>query len=340
MHPLLFSRFWRSWTFLLLLGLLVWPAQVWAWGSATHAHVADRLGAVDGAANLNEIYGAMALDTFNYLFDPPVVAQTLYYLTHHESLRVWQQARGGDWATRSVAYGYISHNDDWGADYTAHHRGLTYGLSDGYVIAKTADLMASSSLLPLLGLPDPVARELTHIMVETGVDVLIQTLNHDIGQKIMAATQVRTDAFPQLLVQAYAPDLTGLYQGDPVALIYGAEALFRNQMWGYGYALTFAPAQAVPMLADQFAGLANAFLNSYGLNLPLTHDQIAAFLGGLINEAMVLCQGDFTAEMNQTILFVDDQLWSHGVIPVPVPAALVLLAPPLLRLGQRLRRLS
>jgi hypothetical protein len=340
MHRLLFSHSWRSWAMVLLLGLLLCPAPVWAWGSATHAHVADRLGAVDGAANLNEIYGAMAMDTFNYLFDPPVVAQTLYYLTHHESMRVWQQARGGDWATRAVAYGYMSHNDDWGADYTAHHRGLTYGQSNGYVIAKTADLMASSSLLPLLGLPDPVANELTHIMVETGVDVLIQTLNPGLGQKIMAAAQVRTDAFPQLLVQAYAQDLTGLYQGDPVALIYGAEALFRNQMLGYGYALTLAPAQAVPLLADQFADFATAFLNSYGLSLPLTHDQIAAFLGGLINEAMVLCQGDFAAEIDQTIAFVDGQLREHGVTPVPVPAALVLLAPALLRLGRRVRRQS
>jgi hypothetical protein len=338
MHRLLFSRCRRGWALPLLLGLILWPAQIWAWGSATHAHVADKLGAVDGAANLNEIYGAMALDTFNYLFGSPFQPQ-LHDLAHHQSMRVWQAAQGGDWATRSVAYGFMSHNDDWGADYTAHHRGLTFGLSNGYVIAKTAALVKSSQLLPALNLPAPVAEELTHIVVETGVDVLLLALNPTIGQKIMAATQVRTDVFPQLLVQAYAADLP-LPIDMAAALIYGTEAFFKNMMLGYGYALTFPTAQAVPLLADQFADLASAYLGSYGITLPMEKDQIALFLAGFINEAMGLCQGDFAAEIDRTILFVDDQLRSRGVTPVPVPTALVLLAPALWRLGRRVRRQS
>jgi hypothetical protein len=50
------------------LGLV--PSQAWAWGSATHAYIADRLGSTQGETNLNEIYGAMALDTFNSLRFP------------------------------------------------------------------------------------------------------------------------------------------------------------------------------------------------------------------------------------------------------------------------------
>ena len=338
MHRLLFSRSWRSWAFVLLLGLLLCPAPVWAWGSATHAHVADRLGAVDGAANLNEIYGAMGLDTFNYLFGSPFQSQ-LHDLAHYQAMRVWQAAQGGNWAARSAAYGFMSHNDVWGADYTAHHRGLTYGQSNGYVIAKTAALVNSSQLLPALNLPAPVAEELTHIVVETGVDVLLLDLNPTIGQKIMASTQVRTDAFPQLLVQAYAGDLA-LPPGDAAALIYGTEAFFRNMMLGYGYALSFPPDQAVPLLAGQFADLASAYLDSYNITLNMDKDQIALFLAGFINEAMGLCRGDFAAEIDQTIAFVDGQLREHGVTPVPVPAALVLLAPALLRLGRRVRRQS
>ena len=338
MHRLLFSRSWRSWAFVLLLGLLLCPAPVWAWGSATHAHVADRLGAVDGAANLNEIYGAMGLDTFNYLFGSPFQSQ-LHDLAHYQAMRVWQAAQGGNWAARSAAYGFMSHNDVWGADYTAHHRGLTYGQSNGYVIAKTAALVNSSQLLPALNLPAPVAEELTHIVVETGVDVLLLDLNPTIGQKIMASTQVRTDAFPQLLVQAYAGDLA-LSPGDAAALIYGTEAFFRNMMLGFGYALSFPPDQAVPLLAGQFADLASAYLDSYNITLNMDKDQIALFLAGFINEAMGLCRGDFAAEIDQTIAFVDGQLREHGVTPVPVPAALVLLAPALLRLGRRVRRQS
>ncbi len=338
MKSTMFSHSWRRWALLLLvLGLLLWPVQVLAWGSATHAHVADLLGAVSGAANLNEIYGAMALDTFNYLFGSPFQPQ-LHDLAHHQSMRLWQAAQGGDWATRSVAYGFMSHNDDWGADYTAHHQGLTYGLSDGYVIVKTAALVNSSQLLPALNLPAPVAEELTHIIVETGVDVLILALNPTIGQKIMASVQTRTSAFPALLVQAYAPELAGLDPAQAAALIYGAEYFFNNMMLGYGYALTQPPDQAVPILADQFADLAKAYLGSYGITLPMEKEEIALFLAGFINEAMGLCQADFAAEINQTIQFVDSQLRIHGVTPVPVPTALVLLAPALLRLRRQLRQ--
>ncbi len=332
----------RSWhcrgLLLLLLAALSWPLPVWAWGSATHAHVADRLGAGQGAANLNEIYGAMALDTFNYLFGSPYQSR-LHDLAHHQAMRVWHQAQGGDGLTRSVAYGFVSHNDDWGADYTAHHRGLTYGLTNGYVIAKTAELMASSTLLPMLGLPAPVANELTHIVVETGVDVLILALNPTIGQKIMDSTQARTAAFPQLMVQAYAPDLA-LPAADAAALITEAETRFQASMYDYGLALTFPPDTAVSLLAGQFAALADTYLRSYGISLPMTNDQIALFLAGFINEAMVLCQDDFAAELEQTVGFVDAQLRQHGVTPVPVPAAALLLTPALLTLARQLRRRS
>ena len=321
----------HRWPMLLLLGLLLWPQQVLAWGSATHAHVADRLGASQGAANLNEIYGAMALDTFFYLFGAPYGSQ-LDHLAHYQSQKVWQAAQGGDLATRAAAYGFMSHNDVWGADFTAHHQGLYYGLSDGYVITKTAELASSYAPLAWLGLPDPIAAEITHLVVETGVDVLMTSLDPGLGNKIMAATQHRTDQFPALLVQAYANELTLPYP-DAATLIYGAESQFRTLMYWYGYALTFPADTAVQLLAGQFADLAGLYLAGYGISLPLSKDEVTLLLAGFIGEAMNLCGGDFAQEIALTVAFVDEQLRNHGISPVPVPAGIILVAPFVLALG-------
>lgn len=321
---------------LAVAALLLSPIQVWAWGSATHAHVADNLGASSGQVNLNEIYGAMGLDSFNFLFGSPYQAQ-LDDLAHHQSLKVWQAAQGGSQAALAAAYGFMSHNDDWGADYTAHHHGRYYGLAEGYVIAKTNELVASSPILAGLGLPDAVATELAYMMVETGVDVLIQPLNPQIGQKIMDSTVQRTSQFPALLVQAYANELPLPYL-DAAALIQGAEAQFNDLMYWYGYALTFPQDAAVQLLAGQFADLASLYLASYGIDLPLPKDEIALILGNIIGEAMILCQADFAEEIRLTISFVDDQLSQHGVTPVPLPSSIVMLAPFILGLGWQTRR--
>lgn len=331
MNSKMLSHIRHRWPILLLLGFLLWPQQVLAWGSATHAHIADRIGASQGAANLNEIYGAMALDTFFYLFGAPYGYQ-LDSLAHNQAMRVWQAAQGSDLATRAAAYGFMSHNDVWGADFTAHHQGLYYGLTDGYVIAKTAELVSSYTPLTMLGLPDPIATEITHLVVEAGFDVLIQSLNPGIGYKIMAAAQQRTDQFPALLVRAYANELTPPYP-DAATLIYAAESQFQTLMYWYGYALTFPTDTAVQLLAGQFADLASLYLAGYGISLPLSKDEVTLLLADFMGEAMNRCSIDFAQEMGLTIAFVDEQLRNHGISPVPVPAGIVLLAPFFLALG-------
>src|SRR5512138_1476024 len=73
--------------------LLVGSAtQAGAWGSATHVFIDDHLGAQGPLRNLNEIYGGMAPDVFNYLFDHPDLLQYLYVQTHYGYLKVWEEA--------------------------------------------------------------------------------------------------------------------------------------------------------------------------------------------------------------------------------------------------------
>ncbi|MEJ2093074.1 MAG: PEP-CTERM sorting domain-containing protein [Syntrophobacterales bacterium] len=315
-----------------MLGLI--HSQAWAWGSATHAYIADRLGSTQGLTNLNEIYGAMALDTFNYLFDSPY--QTLLVdQAHQEAIKVWNAAQTGDPYTRSAAYGFMSHNDVWGADYTAHHSGQTYGLGEGYIIAKAGDLLSSPYVDPLtygdlfsfLGVDQSLAFDLTHVTVEIGVDVLMLRLDSQIGNKIFDAASQRTPQFPELLVQAYANDLN--YEDAPT-LIRNAEAEFDSLMQLYGLALSSDEATAVQLLSEQLANIADAYLEPYGTTLP---PELDSFIEEYIYEAMALCQGDFEEEINQTIAFVDGQLRENSINSVPAPPSLILLGSGLFGMG-------
>jgi hypothetical protein len=318
-------------TVCLVITLGLMPSQAWAWGSATHAYIADKLGSTQGLTNLNEIYGAMALDTFNYLFDSPY--QTLLEnQAHLEAGKVWYAAQAGDSYTRSAAYGFMSHNDVWGADYTAHHNGRTYGIGEGYIIAKTEYMLSLyGGIFTYLNVPQSLAFDLTHVAVETGVDVLMLRLDPQIGNKITEAAVQRTPQFPELLVLAYANDLPLNYQ-DASTLIRNAEAQFNSVMQLYGQALSSDEETAIRLLSEQLANIANAYLAPYGITLPEGFD-LVSFTEAYISATMALCEDDYAEEINQTIAFVDGQLKENSINSVPAPPGLILLGTGLLGMG-------
>ena len=193
----------KSWTILaalvLILGLGASPA--WAWGSATHTYIDDRLNRQGhGQKTRGRCRGTPQV--YNYLFAP--YQPYLYGQTHDDFLKVWEAAGPGRSSVkRAFAYGFVSHNDLWGADVTAHHNGLTFGQGQGYVIAKAQALQLSlSAALASLGivLPDAVALDLSHNFVEYGVDVLVKSLDGRVGAKMAA------DA---LEAQSYLPGPAG-----------------------------------------------------------------------------------------------------------------------------------
>jgi len=66
-------------------------SQAYGWGSGTHNYVADVLGSTQGLSNYQEMYGAMALDTFNFKFDPYSVYMA--DLLHTDAaMQVWKSA--------------------------------------------------------------------------------------------------------------------------------------------------------------------------------------------------------------------------------------------------------
>jgi hypothetical protein len=313
----------KSWTSLLALVLILGlsASQAWAWGSATHTYLDDRLNRQGpGRKNLGEIYGGIATDLFNYLFAP--YQPYLYAQAHDDFLKVWEAAGPGKSSVkRALAYGFVSHNDLWGVDVTAHHNGLTFGQDQGYVIAK-AQAMKPYLIFALasmgVSLPDAVALDLCHNFVEYGVDVLVKNLDAQVGAKMAGAALKRNPALPALLVQAYGNDVAanlGIRSQDAAKLILTAEQSFRKTKIYEGQALMQDNAAAIALLAEELAEFAQAYLASFGVTLPpdVGREQIVVLAENFIGLAIDMCQGDFAQELTATIAFVNEQLDAHGI---------------------------
>jgi hypothetical protein len=292
--------------------------QAHAWGSATHAYIDDRIGKQGPLRNLNEIYGGMAPDVFNYLFDHPDWLEYLYLETHYENnVILWKKAN--TLLEKAVAFGFVSHNGMTGADATAHGT-YNYSAPDGYVIAKTVRMVNSAPVQKLLngvlsGDPDNVAAatyELCHTFVESAVDLLLARQDRSLGGKISAAALARTREFPDLLVKAYARRFAqqfGLDYATAAKTIRSAENEFRKTSVFYGLALAQEPETARDLIVEQLVALAPAFLASYRVELRL-HDgtTLKQLSDDLIGEAIELCEVDYLPAVQETIQFVSGNL--------------------------------
>jgi hypothetical protein len=298
--------------FVMVLSL---STEAFSWSAATHAYIEDHLGKKRGLDNGNEIYGGMVPDVFNYLFDYPAYLGYLYNETHNEFLKVWNASSGG--LERSLAYGFVGHNDVWGADFTAHHRCQTCGTEEGYAVAKARDLLAIAPLPLELGIPEDIAIEIFHEIVENSVDILVSKKTDPlIGKKIAASAIHRSPQFPLVLVKAYAKDLAS-YAGtshlEAARLITSAEKEFRKNLILYGQVLTQDKGTAIRLISEQTADLAEAFLSLYGIQLSLPKEEIIQMVIEYTTLAISICENDYQQEIEATIHFVDRQLKGHGI---------------------------
>jgi hypothetical protein len=294
-------------------------SQAFSWGSATHAYIDDHLGRKGPVRNLNEIYGGMAPDVFNYLFSNIAWLNYLYEKTHYNgNMLVWKKA---DTITeKAVAFGFVSHNGMTGADGTAHGS-YDYALERGpigWVIAKAvgmANMPDISQVLGSFGLVDEEGvadsgYELCHNFVESAVDYLMAQHDRSLGGKISAAALARTPEFPELLIKAYAKGFKEAFNLDrqtAVTVIRTAENEFRKNMVSYGFALMQEPDVAKGLLADQLAALAPAFLSAYGITLPEGAD-LSNLSNYFLNVAIEQCKGDYLSAVEGTIKFVSRNL--------------------------------
>jgi hypothetical protein len=301
---------------LVFLAVGFFSSEAFAWGFATHAYINDHLGKTKKNQNADEIYGGVAPDTFNYLFTHPDYLGFLSDQTHAEFTKLWNVSSQG--LGKSLAYGFSSHNDVWGADSTAHHSGLTSGQGVGYVIAKAnllAEILKQVPEYAALGLPDEVTLEISHELVEDGIDLLIKGIDPSIGKKLSSSALSRTSNFPVLLARAYAKDFSqfaGIRHQDAAKFIIAAEKEFRQRIVFYGQALTQDESTAIRLISEGTAEVAAIFLEAYGITPPPTEEIVPLIEFG-IEQSIILCADDFAREITATIDFVNQNLETHGI---------------------------
>lgn len=252
----------------LVLLLLMSSIPALAWGPGGHAAiaigVADQMSVTPSRDYLllQMVYGASAPDLAWMANEP--LASALGAATHLDPgyQEPWDRAAWWSQVQRSFAWGWLTHNEAWGADYYAHIVNPLTDASPGYVEDQAAALSA------LTGVP----ADTCHYYVEVAVDLLLdqQRPALGLGELLAKAAASRDPQVASLLVRCYAD-----VPGSGLLRVLAFEAAHRTYLATYGAAL------ALPAGADD-AALAAAMAALYGLTL----QQSAACLAA----AKELCQ--------------------------------------------------
>ncbi|MGA1841874.1 MAG: hypothetical protein ACMUIU_14735 [bacterium] len=318
--------------------LFLISSMAYSWGGATHAYIADQIGKGAGLKNQNEIYGAMAPDIFNFMFGTPY-AGYLYDQTHgipsgqENFMNVWESAKRCGFQ-KSLAYGFVSHNNVWGADTTAHlmarppyypPEGFPDDLPAGYVICKAVELerlLSFSGVFDSIGLGGednyPIRIELCHNIVEVAGDFLMVRADPYIGLKIYSSALLRDKSFPLLLKEAYARDFSREFHipySEAFKIIVSQEKEFRKSTILMGYILMQDENTAIGLIAEQYASLMLSYLEDFGISVPgLTPEMAKPMIEQAIQVTLLyVIPGDYMTEINATINYVAEQLNEHGI---------------------------
>jgi hypothetical protein len=325
------------------LALLFVCSTAYSWNYATHAYIAAKIGKMLPLANCNEMYGLMAPDIFNFEFSL-MADMNLRGYTHgipgdpyvpggswdEHFMRVWQKAPWG--LKRNIAFGYIAHNDAWGADFVAHWQANPwvpaqpipyYNQPPGYIILLAVALdqnLENQGIWGQLGLPLTLDDRMMfcHNLIEYAGDLVVKRADPLIGKKLILACALRTPEFKCLLKSAfphYSPD----GNTDYYALIDSDEPAYRKMLMQYGLILLQPENTAIEMLANQLADLAIDYLEFINNLSPGTLDilkpQLVEFGKATLAGSIEVClAGGYMDEINFiTIPWVKQQLAAHGV---------------------------
>jgi hypothetical protein len=307
--------------FCVLLIVAVGSNMAFSWGNATHVYFANRLGVKVGQGNVNEMYGALLPDLFNYSFDTPALLAIADRL-HNDPMAIVNNAC--NWHAKAGAYGFASHNQVWGADFTAHIYGITIP-DTGWVVMKGVELAPAivPDVVPIfmaLGIDQPTAEyyatllapQMGHDLVETAVDILLRrNLDPLVGARMALAAKFRSQDVVSLLAKTYATE------DVPAPLIMGAEQAYRKAMMQYGELFCLPEQMLIPLLAKQTASVAGAFIAA-ALGSPDPIPVPPAIVEKHIRGAMKLVKDSYAVEVAKTLCFIDQQLHDHGVMTAPV----------------------
>ncbi len=301
----------------MIISVMFFAQNAFPWGSATHAYIDDNIGKKLPLQNLDEIYGGLAPDMFNFYPDvlvPGTVYYNLYIQTHYNSFALWSEAQNPATTPlgKAAAFGFVSHANGQfgstyaGADYTAHGPS---GNDPGFYVIDKANILWGI-LKPQLEangifLTDFQGQSASHNIIEYAIDIMVAYEKSDgvdgsgIGQKMTESAMLRTPKFPLLVVKAYATD------SDTKEKIISAERDFRRSIIIYGQELSQKnESDAITSVAGLLAQLGQEV---YGFEVPA--DVVAAAIVG----AQELCRGDYANAIKQTITFVNTQMNDAGI---------------------------
>ena len=299
--------------FSILLVAVVVFQTAGAWERGTHAFIADQLKKANGPYNIEEMYGAMAPDAFNYMFTQPYILYRdyLYDQTHHYFLKVQQAVKYG--YEKSSSYGFISHNDTWGADSTAHHASLTLLPDQGYVITKARMLDeylkgVSTDYADLFKDYPAVALEVCHNIIEAAGDIVLARYDHSVGLKITQIAARPKTNMQNLMARAYSKGLAdfSLTTAAPLTLeqaeqlIRVTENEFRTGCIAYGWLLQQDESIILENIIEQFKQLATVFLSAAGITPP-GDELLTALLQASFQAAIGLIETDYMTEIMATV---------------------------------------
>ncbi|MEW6381942.1 MAG: hypothetical protein AB1611_20390 [bacterium] len=294
-----------------LVAVAFFSSNAFPWGSATHTFINDHLGKKDRLANINEMYGGTGMDVFNSLF----LNQSPSITVHSEFMKVWNEAKLQ--TEKALAFGFISHNEIWGADFTAHRKSITSDRDEGYIITKSyllKEILEQNAGYGELNLADDMALAFAHYCLERGIDILIKRQDPCIGRKMIFSAKNRSSNFPLLLIKAYAQDFTVYYGSYPEAAmgIFSAEEQFRKTIVIYGLALAQTEDLAIQLVAEQMARQSERFFAAHGIEIPATVDMVSLMKFAL-EKSIGICAEDYYQEISATISFLEQQLDAHGI---------------------------
>jgi hypothetical protein len=305
----------KSFKFIIYIALIIFTATAtsFGWGYITHTYFSNSLGASTDPANANEIYGSVLSDAFNMDFTPQ--GQYMYEMLHHQYTPFVQNAWSAD--LKSVAYGVELHNDNNGADYTAHHNAFT--LSDeGYAVYWGNEM--APAITPYIkqiyinaGLDDTTAATLAkaaspllgHIMIEDGVDLLIKyNIDPQIGLKLRQAAQKRTDDTPLLLADVFAPGLaksTGITIDEAEKYIVSGEISHKHLIAGWGAIFKLKKGNDIQALSLVDAQMGEAYLEALsGVDVTVAPELVSEFL----MMGMRIAEPTYRSELDQTLAYL------------------------------------
>ncbi len=275
--------------------------------------------------NSQGVYGATVPDLFNLMRDLPDYEDVAHPTHNHfGQIRIKARRMGLD----TFAFGFVSHNERWGADHTAHKKGRT--MRGGYVIEKNK--LLAPKLTPGLEailndagvsyasvLAGMLSSELAEPLIETAIDLLIKR-NEDpaIGEELSQSSRDRPSSVPDLLEAAYAREFARHMQvaeEEAGQMIRETEAGYQKAMILYGEMLAREETEAIREFAAQGAALVNSLLQSTSWGeVSIPADLLEEFIGLAISEV----EGDYQEEVARTLSFLRHRsplsLWLHRIL--------------------------